>query len=182
MAIIKIIKSYYDDGTQGPQPGLKHLLPLSGFNLMRHKITHKWCLTERASCLCKPVSSATCFLPCHWACCAKHYDLLLYSKQIMMIISQCVYFLHPVDFLYFCILISGPTSVLCFSLATLIFHSPSASFFPHPTLEGSSVFHIFFFYNFYAMSIVSYCQGSVQTNQKLELPTWPFSCCIKRLD
>lgn len=116
MAIIKITKSYYDDGTQGPQPGLKHLLPLSGFNLMRHKITHKWCLTERASCLCKPVSSATCFLSCHWACCAKHYDLLLYSKQIMMIISQCVYFLHPVDFLYFCILISGPTSVLCFSL------------------------------------------------------------------
>lgn len=52
VAITKIVKSYYDDGTQGPQPGLKHLLPLSAFDLMRHKITHKWCLTERTSCLC----------------------------------------------------------------------------------------------------------------------------------
>lgn len=51
MAIIKIVKFCYDDGTQGLQPGLKHLLPLPAFNLMGHKITHKWCLTERTSCL-----------------------------------------------------------------------------------------------------------------------------------
>lgn len=74
-----------------------------------------------------------------------------------MIISQCVYFLYPVYFLshpFFASLFKGPTSVLS-SLATLIFHSLSASFFPDPTLEGFSVIHTFFFYTFYAMSFVS---------------------------
>lgn len=87
----------------------------------------------------------------------------------MMIISQCFYFLHPVYFLsypIFASLFQGPTSPLC-SLAALVFHSASTSFFPHPTVEVSSVFHISFFYTFYAMSMVSDCQGSVQTNQKL---------------
>lgn len=140
--------------------------------LRRHKIALNDAWQKGLALYAMPVFSPTLSLPIviqhavqytMTSCCDLSHDD--YS-------SEFVFFTCLLPFLFhFTSIFQGPASI-SYTLAPLFFHSPSASFFPHPTLGDISVFHISFLFTLYAMCVGPNCQDNVPACPELLPVTW----------